>query len=185
MPTQPGICDDSYANVVDARVIPLAGDVFGELSTGEINIACAGVVLGHVLNRDNIVVQGLNKKFQCTVFLDTPDEGYLSPDNTVYLLPLIGGKQGTRMFQDGEWFEPKLVQGMVLRRTSSGIGEFRRIGAFKCEQRQALDDGVGGNTYHEFMRSLESSGQGAARSVCAKVVRDAEHSKEVFTIIIV
>lgn len=185
MPTQPGICDDSYAHVVDARVTPLAGDVFGELSAGEIPIACAGVVLGDVLNRDNIVVQGLKEEFQCPAFLDTLGEGYISPDTTVYLLPLIGGKQGTRMFQDGEWFEPKLIQGMVLRRTGGNIGEFRRIGAFKCEQRQVPDDAVGGNAYQEFMRNLEVSGQAVAKSVCAKVVRDVEHSKEVFTMTIV
>jgi hypothetical protein len=185
MPTQSGICDDSYAHVVDAKVTPLAGDVFGELSAGVIHIACTGLVLGDVLNRDKIVVQGVDDEFQFPAFLDTLDEGYLSADGTVYLLPLIGGKQGTRIFQDGECFEPKLVQGMVLRRTGSNVGEFRRIGAFKCEQRQAPDDAVGGNVYHEFMRKLEGSGQGVARSVCAKVVRDAEHSKEVFTITIV
>jgi hypothetical protein len=185
MPTQSGICDDSYAHVVDARVTPLAGDVFGELSAGEIHIACAGVVPGDVLDRDNIVVQGLDGEFKCPTFLDTLDEGYQSPDTTVYLLPLIGGKQGTRIFQDGGWFEPKLVQGMVLHRTGSNVGEFRRIGAFKCEQRQGPDDTVGGNAYNAFMRNLEGSGEGVARSVCAKVIRDAEHAKEVFRITVV
>lgn len=185
MPTQSGICDDQHAHVVDARVTPLAGDVFGELSAGVLHIACTGLVLGDVSDRDKIVVQGIDEEFQCPAFLDTLDEEHLSPDITVYLLPLIGGKQGTKILQNGEWFEPMLVQGMVLRRTGNDVGEFRRIGAFKCEQRRVSDDAMGGNAYHEFMRKMEGSGQEVARSVCAKVVRDAEHSRETFTITIV
>jgi hypothetical protein len=109
MPTQPGICDDGYAHVVDATVTPLAGDAFGELSAGVIHIACTGIVLGEVLDRDEIIVQGIDDRFRCPVFLDALDEDFSSPDITIYLLPLIGGKQGTRILQDGKSFEPELV----------------------------------------------------------------------------
>lgn len=44
------------------------------------------------------------------------------------------GKQGTgiRDKEVDEWFEPRLIQGMVLLSTGNIIGEFRRLGAFEC-----------------------------------------------------
>lgn len=79
-----------------------------------------------------------------------------------------------------------MIQGIVLRRTGRGAGVFRRIGSFNCEQRRMDDDASNGNLssqrYHEFMRKLEDSGEAVAKSVCAKIVQNAERSKEVFAI---
>jgi hypothetical protein len=74
---------------------------------------------------------------------------------------------------------------MVLCSTSINVGEFRRIGAFKCGERHAPNYAVGGDAYYDFMRLLEDSGPDVARSVCAKVVEGVEHSKEIFSIAIV
>ena len=191
LPTQEGICDDSYAHVVDASVTPVAGDVFGELSAGALRIACTGILLGDLRGRDKLVVQGVDDNFECPVFLDALDDEPLSSDATVYILPLIGGKQGMRWRSKGEveWHEPKLIQGIVLRRTGDAAEDFRRIGAFKCEQRGMEDDTSDGNLsnqiYHEFTRILEKSGEEVARTVCAKVVEDAERPKEIFAITVV
>lgn len=189
--TQEGICDDSYAHVMDASVTPLNGDVFGELSAGSLDIACTGVLLGNLTGRDKLVVQGVDEKFDCPVFLDALDEEPLSTDTTVYILPLIGGKQGMRWRNkdEVEWREPKMIQGIVLRRTGSSAGEFRRIGAFQCEQSRMEEDAPDGDLasqrYHAFMRKLEDDGHFFARSVCAKVIEIAEHPKENFAITII
>jgi hypothetical protein len=187
IPTQPEICDDTYANVVDASVIPLAGDIFGQLSGGTLHIECAGMILGLVTDSDKVVVQGNDEEFQWPIFLDTLDEIRLSQDIEVYLLPMVGGEKGVRSRNEGEleWYAPKLVQGMVLCRTGGSAGEFRRIGAFKCEQPHKKVDLLNGDAYHEFLRKLESSGQQVAMSVCAKVSWDAERSKEMFPITVV
>ncbi|KAI7155054.1 hypothetical protein KC349_g7232 [Hortaea werneckii] len=42
-PTQSGMCDDEYAHVVDARVTPLADDIFSELSGAVLQVSCAGI----------------------------------------------------------------------------------------------------------------------------------------------
>lgn len=187
MPTQPGICDDTYARFVDASVTPVAGDVFGQLSAGTLQLACSGILFGHLVDGDKVVVQGSGEKFQCPVFLDALDEGDLPKDDEIYLLPIIGGKQGMRYRNKGqsEWHEPKLVQGIVLCGAGSGVGQFRRIGAFKCGQRQMKDDEADddGDAYHEFMRKLEASGQETARSVCADV--GWEGTKEIFNVAVI
>ena len=90
---------------------------------------------------------------------------------------------------DIEWREPKMIQGIVLRRTSSSAGEFRRIGAFACEESRMEDDTPGGDLasqrYHAFTRKLEEDGQVFARSVCAKVIENAERPKEIFAITVI
>jgi hypothetical protein len=190
-PTQPGICDETYAHVVDASVTPLAGDVFGQLSAGRLDIACTGIIFGRVTGSDKMIVQGVEEDFECPIYLDALDEARLSQDVEVCLLPLTGGKTGTRSRGKGEteWFEPKLVQGLVLRRTGGGAGEFYRIGAFKCVQAK-IKDGIvdresDGDAYHELMRKFEASGKETARSVCAKVSCEAEGLKEFFNITVV
>lgn len=190
-PTQEGICDDSYAHVVDASVTPLAGDAFGELSAGTVHIACSGIILGDLMARDKLIVQGVDKKFECPLFPDALNEETPSSDTTVYILPLIGGKTGMRYREKGEteWHKPEMIQGVVLRRVGSGTGEFRRIGAFNFEQRRMDDDAPHGDSasqrYHEFIRELERSGEMVARTMCAKVIENAECPKEVFAITIV
>lgn len=191
MPTQPGICDDVYAHVVDASVTPLAGDVFGELSAGTLHISCSTIMNGQLVGRDKVLVQGVDKEFPIPVFLDAREEEAQSSGMPVYLLPLIGGKQGMSFREKDavEWFSPKLVQGVVLHLTGGSSDEFRRIGSFKCAQRQMEDNvaegGVLDQRYHEFIRALESLGQEVARSVCANMVEDAERPGEIFTITIV
>jgi hypothetical protein len=190
-PTQEGICDDHYAHVVDANVTPLAGDIFGELSAGTLHIACTSIILGELTGRDKLVVQGVDEKFECPVSLDALDEDLLSSDATVYILPLIGGKQGMRWRDKGEveWREPKVIQGIVLRRAGSNAGVFRRVGTFKCEESRMEENASDGNLasqrYHEFMRELERSGAEVARLVCAKVVENAERPAEIFAITLV
>jgi hypothetical protein len=185
--TQPGICDYTYARVVDASVTPLAADDFGQLSAGILRIECEDVILGRVMGSDTVVVQGIGEELQWPISLDTLDEDHLSQEVEVYLLPLVGGEEGSgsRRHGETEWYRPKLAQGMVLCRTGSNAGEFRRIGAFKCAQPRDRADLVNGDAYHEFLRKLEGSGKEAARSVRAKVSWDAERSKEIFTITIV
>lgn len=189
MPTQDGICDNTYGHVIDSSVTPLAGDVFGQLSAGTLHLECAAILSGRVVGSNKVVVQGNEEEFQWPIFLDALDEDRSLQDGKVYLLPLVGGKQGLRSKEEGEseWYEPNLVQGMVLCRTGSTVGEFCRVGCFECEQPQRKDDLVNGDTYHEFMQELERSGQQIARAVCAKASGsgEAEPSKEVFTIVIV
>lgn len=191
MPTQEGTCDDSYAHVVDASITPLAGDVFGELSAGTLHISCTGIVLGDLTARDKLVVQGVDDKFECPVFLDALDEEPLLGDTTVYILPLIGGKTGMSWRKKGEaeWHKPETIQGIVLRRAGSSAGEFRRIGAFVCEQSRmeddASDDNLASQKYLEFMRIFEKSGSEVARSACAKVVDNGERPQEIFTITVI
>jgi hypothetical protein len=190
-PTQEGICDDHYAHVMDASVTPLARDVFGELSAGTLHIACTGIILGELTGRDKLVAQGVDEKFECPVSLDALDEEPLSSDATVYILPLIGGKQGMRWRDKGEveWREPKVVQGIVLRRAGSNAGVFRRVGTFKCEESRMEENASDGNLasqrYHEFMRELERSGAEVAKSVCAKIVENAEWPAEIFAITLI
>ncbi|RMX85984.1 hypothetical protein D0869_03412 [Hortaea werneckii] len=184
-PTQSGICEDEYAHVVDARVTPLAGDVFSELTGGVLHISCAGFLRGHVVDCDNVIVSGDDETFHCPVFLDTLDESYLSPDITVYLLPLIGGKQGSIVRRDGGQFEPKLILGMVLRATRDNPREFRRIGAFRCEQAQVLETSVENDLYHGFTQRLERYGKEVGRLLCASPVQETEHCSETFGITIV
>jgi hypothetical protein len=173
---------------VDASITPLAGDIFGELSAGTLLIACTGIILGDLITSDKLVVQGVDEEFECPVFLDTLDEEPLPSDSTVYILPLIGGKTGMRYREKGEveWHEPEKITGIVLRRVGSSAGEFRRIGSFNCEQCRMEDDAPGGDLanqrYHEFVRELERSGEMVARSVCAKVIENAERPKEIFVI---
>jgi hypothetical protein len=189
--TQEGICDDSYAHVVDASVTPLAGDVFGELSAGTLHMACTGIVLGDLMARDKLVVQGVNEKFECPVCLDSLDEEPLSKDTSVYIVPLIGGKTGMSYRKKGEVqsYKPEMIQGLVLRRVGSSGGEFRRISAFVCEQSRmendASDVSLASQRYLEFMRILEKSGSEVARSVCAKVVENAERPQEIFAITVI
>ena len=189
--TQEGTCDDSYAHVMDASVTPLDGDIFGELSAGTLHVACSGILIGDLMGRDKLVVQGVDERFVYPVFLDALDEEPLSTDTTVYILPLIGGKQGMRWRKkdEVEWREPKMIQGIVLRRAGSSAGQFRRIGAFQCEQSRMEDDAPDGDLasqkYHAFMRKLEDEGRFFAKSVCAKVINSAEHPKEISAITVI
>lgn len=190
--TQEGICDDSYAHVVDTSVTPLSGDVFGELSAGKLHIACTGILIGDLLTRDKLVVQGVDEKFECAIFLDAVDEKTLSTGPTVYILPLIGGNEGMRYREKGgvEWHEPKMIQGIVLRRVDNSAGVFSRIGAFKCEQSgmgvdDASDRNLANQRYHGLMRILEEDGHFIARSVCAKIIENAERTKEICTITVI
>lgn len=189
--TQEGICDDTYAHVTGASLAPLNGDIFGELSAGTLYIACSSIILGDLMARNKLVAQGVDGQFECPVFLDALDEEPLPTDTTVYILPLIGGKQGMRWRNkdDVEWREPKMIQGIVLRRTSGSAGEFRRIGAFACEESRMEDDTPGGDLsshrYHAFTRKLEEDCHSFARSVCAKVIENAERPKEIFAITVI
>lgn len=189
--TQEGICDDSYAHVVNASVTPLAGDMFGELSAGTLQITCTGIVLGDLMARDKLLVRGIDEKFECPVFLDALDEEPLLEDTTVYILPLIGGKTGMSYRKKGEAerHKPEMIQGIVLHRAGSSTVEFRRIGAFVCEQSRMEDDAsdvnLASQKYLEFMRVLEKSGSEVARSVCANVIENAERPKEIFAITVI
>jgi hypothetical protein len=141
--------------------------------------------------RNKLIVQGVDERFECPIFLDALDEEPLLSDTTVYILPLIGGKQGMRWRKkdEVEWREPKMIQCIVLRRTGSSAGEFRRIGAFQCEQSRMDDDAPDGNLasqiYDAFMRKLDDDGHFFARSVCAKVIENEEYPKEIFAITVI
>jgi hypothetical protein len=90
---------------------------------------------------------------------------------------------------EAEWHKPETIQGIVLRRAGSSTGEFRRIGAFVCEQSRmeddASDDNLASQKYLEFMRILEKSGSEVARSVCANVIENAERPREIFAIAVI
>ncbi|KAI7504623.1 hypothetical protein KC347_g8272 [Hortaea werneckii] len=184
-PTQPGMCEDEYAHVVDATVTPLAGDIFGELSGGVLRFSCAGVLCGHIVDRHNVVISGSGEDFVCPVDFDTLYEPSLSPDTRLYLLPLIGGKQGTIVRRDTGQFEPKLVLGLVLRPASGNAREFRRIGAFRCEQRQVPETAVSNDLYHEFIQRFERSGKELGRGLYASASQDTEELRETFDIALV
>ncbi|KAI6837356.1 hypothetical protein KC340_g4460 [Hortaea werneckii] len=184
-PTQPGMCEDEYAHVVDATVTPLAGDIFGELSGGVLRLSCAGVLCGQIVDRHNVVISGSGEDFLCPVDFDTLYEPSLSPDTRLYLLPLIGGKQGTIVRRDTGQFEPKLVLGLVLRPASGNTREFRRIGAFRCEQRQVPETAVSNDLYHEFIQRFERSGKELGRGLYASASQDTEDWRETFDIAVV
>lgn len=186
MAVQEGIFDDRYAHVTDATISPLGEDPFGQLLDGVLRITCMGMLIGRFDERHTMFVQFGEGLFSVRVFLDHSDEDYLAGGITNYLLPLVGGGDGSATLQDDEWVDSMAVRGILLRATDGTVGQFHRIGAFECGSREVGEQYEANNEdYHAFMRIFEGSRRQSTAPICAEVIRNEDHPQEQYVITLI
>jgi hypothetical protein len=118
----------------------------------------------------------------CTDDLDTG-----GPEN-VYVLPIFTTSVGPMQANVSTQHED--ARGLVLQKTDGVLGEFRRVGFFRCSTKLYDGDHVhegadGKKVWNEFIELLRQQGAVTAREVCTELIDDQEHGTGGFVITVV
>jgi hypothetical protein len=198
--SQEGVLEERYAHLVDAKMDLLGLDPFGQVSSGEIRIACSGMLAGHVSELDRELSGRIRDASMMIAFADGEDPFIVHRDctdidfdmatTTVYLLPMVGGRSGSgyALKRDADSIDTLVVYGVLLRETGIKKGQFCRIGAFTVRKnsfRMSDEEEEFPENRDLFLRVLEESGETIAKSVCTEVIADSERPKERYVITIV
>jgi hypothetical protein len=181
-----------YARTLESSVTQVGEAEFGEVSDGWIRITCSYVLPGKIKEvygqpllefcLDGLPCRPALTRLDCTDDIDAQDGGM------IYAIPVLGTSM--ELVQSVIPTEHDDIRGLVLQQTGRVLGEFRRIGFFRCSTLTYDDrymiDGVGGKEYwNQFIGLIQEQGAVTAEEVCAKVIDDAEHGTGGFVITIV
>ncbi|RYP00705.1 hypothetical protein DL766_007768 [Monosporascus sp. MC13-8B] len=196
-PTQPGNLEDTYGHVVDAEVTFLGDDPFGDVRSWWLRIGCSGMLAAEFSDGKTVKIESDDGEMSADgdfpVFQDCLDDGWEKRGGTVYLLPLFGGRTGSRrrVFGDDgeerELIDEMLVCGIILRSADGAAGQFYRIGMFNFWRNQ-IDRGIDRKErgfYDAFLRAFEQGAKALGESVCAEVIEGSEYPDERYIISII
>lgn len=191
---QEGLYEDVYTHLVDAEITTVGGDPFGQVTRAVLRLGCSVITVGH-FDQEEIISDDLSQERSITitsgekeqnfrVSLDCKNENSDVNKKPVYMLPILGGKTGTR-YSGVEVF---MVHGILLQETGSSRGEFSRFGSFTFTKNSGpwRHGGLSNNEdYEPFLKILEETGTKTAEGICAKVVSNDEHPNERYIITVI
>ncbi|KAI9693588.1 MAG: hypothetical protein M1820_009154 [Bogoriella megaspora] len=184
---------DIYTHLRDYDVKALGLDPFGEVAIGALRLSCSVMVAcritdkapssGTQAGKTEVVVDSDDGQDEFPVQMDCSDEFPRSQDEIVYLLPMIGGENGTHEKpQGGEWIKSMSIFGILLRPTGINKGEFHRIGSFEFRYGLLWKSEGTEDFYNSFLKILGKEGTKTAEAVCTEVITDSEYPEERFLI---
>lgn len=171
------------ARTLNASVTRVSESEFGEVSGGNVQLACSFILLGQIEQTPGGDEHGffLSDGVRCgllIVRLDCTDDIGAGEGDLAYVLPLTATSfepEQSRILAD---FEE--VRGLVLQRTGRAQGEFRRIGFFKCgsanvyrgQVRPSVDEIA---AWDQFIELMHGHGAATAKEVCTEVIDDSKY----------
>lgn len=179
------------ARTLQASVTQVGGFVYGEVSGGWIRIACSYILSGKIV----VVARQATIAFRLqdaacspiSISLDCTDDVDIRAFENAYVLPIFTTSVGPVWTNASTQHED--ARGIVLRRTDGVLGEFRRVGHFRCSTKiydGDIHQGADGKkVWNEFIELLHQQGAVTARKVCAEVIEDQEHGTGGFVITVV
>jgi hypothetical protein len=182
------------ARTLEASVTRVSEAEFGEVSNGWIRITCSYVLsckIKEVSGRpalefclNDLPCHPALTRLDCTDSIDARDSGLIC------VLPLTA--TSVDLVQSATPTEHEDIRGLVLQQTGRVLGEFRRIGFFRCGTSiYGDDDGVvhlsaeGRAGWNQFIGLIQEQGTVTAKEVCAEAIDDTEHGTGGFVITIV
>jgi hypothetical protein len=172
-----------YAHVIDAHVVPLGKESFGELVGGLLEISCSVMLAGKLRKIKREEWNGMDFSF-CEVDIESSDgmkESFrVYPDSDeydgedIYVLPVVDvlGK---------EKYDTRNVSGLLLLPADTEKGEFVRAGFFSLS---AFDE-RSREIQERFLKLAEQSGKVTAEAQCAEVLSEPEFPGEQYVITII
>jgi hypothetical protein len=156
---------------VQIQITPSPGhDTFGEVEDGSVQISCSFLLSGQVVSREKVLVHSDNGDFHVTCCVDCLEDCGVDKSQPCWILPLLEHDRSVDgLVKDGP-------RGLLLSRTKSSPGWFRRIGTFLVWNEEELD---------RFAHALDKDGRTIASSQCAEIIENAEHPRKSFVITIV
>lgn len=112
---QEGILETTYVQILDANTTKYGYDLFGQVTSGFIRLACSTIAAGHLVHhnesnnpepKDNAIIELSvgDTKLSFSVQMDCQDEIDRLPGKSCYLLPFFGGKSGsTTKVKGSDW----------------------------------------------------------------------------------
>jgi hypothetical protein len=180
------------ARTLQASVAQVNGDAYGEVSGGWIRIACSHILsgkIGMVASQPTIIFRlqhgacnPVSISLDCTNDTDTEGSG------KIYVLPIF--TTSVSSMQTNVSTQHEDARGLVLQKTGGALGEFRRVGFFRCSTKiydgDLVHEGADGKkVWNEFIELLRQQGVVTAREVCTEVIDDQEHGTGGFVITVV
>jgi hypothetical protein len=185
---------DSYAHVLDVKMTLLGQDPFGEVRNGRMRISSSGMVAARLSGENTVKIE--SEDTNSTADDDYPiskdalnNDWENDSDNSVYLLPLLGGETGGDTYADEDeetLIKEMAVQGLVLRKEGPVAGQFCRIGMFEFLKDSMTRPRDRSNEQLEsFLGVFGRVGREVAEGVCAEVVENAECPEEKYVVYVV
>jgi hypothetical protein len=185
------------AHTLEADVTRVSESEFGEVSDGWIRITCSYVVSGKIRgsHRQHKLEFCLDGSPCCPLLFgpDCTDDIDVRTDEMVFVLPFAATNLDTVQLASAA--EGQDIRGLVLQQTGRALGEFRRIGFFRCGTSTYGDEVVHGPVdgtadwdplnWNQFMCLIQEQGAVTAKEVCAEAIDDTEHGTGGFVISIV
>jgi hypothetical protein len=171
-----------YSRVVDAHVVPLGKESFGELVGGLLEITCSVMLAGKLrkiqgekwndidFSFHEVDIESSDGKETFRVYPDSDE--YDGED--IYILPVVDvlGK---------EKHNKRTVSGLLLYPADTEKGEFVRAGFFSFS---AFDERCR-EIQERFLKVAERSGRATAEEQCAEVLSEPEFPDERYVITII
>jgi hypothetical protein len=180
------------ARTLGASVTRVSEAEFGEVSDGWVRITCSYVLSGRTKGisgqptlefyLNDLPCHPALTRLDCRDDLDARDSGL------IYVLPFIATSvdpvQSVRPTQHED------IRGLILQQTGRVLGQFRRIGFFRCGTSTYGNEvehlSVKGRAnWNQFIGLIQEQGTVTAKEVCAEVIDDTEHGTGGFVITIV
>jgi len=180
------------AKTLQASVTRVGGNTYAEVSDGWIRITCSYVLPGKVVmvaGQPTIAFRRPDAEYNpLTISLDCTDDINAEASDNVHVLPIF--TTSVSPMQTNVSTQHEDVRGLVLQRTDGVLGEFRRIGFFRCSTKiydgDRVHEGVNGKkVWNEFIELLHQQGAITAREVCTEVIEDQEHGTGGFVITVI
>jgi hypothetical protein len=172
------------ARTLEASVTRVGGEAeFGEVSDGWIRITCSYFLPGKIREvHGQPILEFYLDNLPCRPALTRLDR----TDN----IDAQDGWTSVELVQSVTPTEHDDIRGLILQQTGRVLGEFRRIGFFRCStltyDDEDMVDGAGGKEYwNQFIGLIQEQGAATAKKVCAEVIDDTEHGTGGFVITIV
>lgn len=198
------VAKNEYVRVQGVRITLAGSDPFGAVSDGELQLRCTAMVRGQYCEPDNaddvvpdgfgndrVMLEAGTRDFPVT--MDCLDDDFIRANNSIYLLPLFGGRSGraTHTNKKGSAeegsvvkIEELVIRGIILQHSGFSNGRFRRIGSFDFRDGTFRAKSKR-DCYGEFLRAMEEVGASTAESECSEIISDAEPSASRYVITIV
>ncbi|KAI9699855.1 MAG: hypothetical protein M1820_007030 [Bogoriella megaspora] len=186
---------DDYAHVLEASTIPLGLDSFGQVKDGELRLCCSAMLAGSIdwkaKHRNpetdaataTVNIHNISNQQTLPFWKDCSDDLSQGSAETVYFLPILGGKSQENTRSKAKWRTG--IHGMVLRKTGSIAGRFSRIGSFDFYEDTAWNWKEMRAYYELFTKMIDECGDRTANAACARKISTSIYANEPYTITIV
>ncbi|KFY18411.1 hypothetical protein V491_04779, partial [Pseudogymnoascus sp. VKM F-3775] len=176
---QEGILETTYVQILDANTTKYGYDLFGQVTSGFIRLACSTIAAGHLVHhnesnnpepKDNAIIELSvgDTKLSFSVQMDCQDESDRLPATGLAIYRLS-------------------IRGIMLQATGVAKGECSRIGSFTFTKDGHSSFGYGAEeeTYEGFLRVLKEHGKATAKAACSEVISNRKHIDKRYVITLV